>query len=109
MTNTASATADNNPTPVNSSATVAVAPGASLESLKLVKGSLDPAFTKFPDIGHTTIGGSADYQLTVTNDGNIGINKVTVIDILPFVGDTAVLNVVGPRGLGLEPRPDRAP
>ena len=97
LTNTTSAIADNNPTPVNSSATVAVASGASLESLKLVKGSLDPAFTKFPDIGHTTIGGSADYQLTVTNVGNIGINKVTVIDILPFVGDTAVLNASAPR------------
>ena len=97
LTNTSSATADNNPTPVNSSATVAVAAGASLESLKLVKGSLDPAFTKFPDIGHTTIGGSADYQLTVTNDGNVGINKVSVIDILPFVGDTAVLNASAPR------------
>ena len=97
LTNTTSATADNNPTPVNASATVAVAAGASLESLKLVKGSLDPAFTKFPDIGHTTIGGSADYQLTVTNVGNVGINKVTVIDILPFVGDTAVLNASAQR------------
>jgi uncharacterized repeat protein (TIGR01451 family) len=97
LTNTTSATADNNPTPVNSSATVTVAAGASLESLKLVKGSLDPAFTKFPDIGHTTIGGSADYQLTVTNVGNVAINKVTVIDILPFVGDTAVLNASAPR------------
>ena len=76
---------------MKSSATVVVASGASLESLKLVKGSLDPAFTKFPDVGHTTLGGSADYQLTVTNTGNIPINKVTVIDILPFVGDTAVL------------------
>ena len=103
LTNTASATADNNPTPVNSSATVVVASGASLESLKLVKGSLDSAYTKFPDIGHTTIGGSADYQLTVTNTGNIPINKVTVIDILPFVGDTAVLNASAPRDSAWSP------
>ncbi len=92
LTNTASAIADNNPTPVTSSASVIVATGASLESLKLIKGSLDPAYNKFPDVGHTTVGGSADYRLTVTNTGNIPMNRVTVIDILPFVGDTAVLN-----------------
>ncbi len=103
LTNTASATADNNPTAVTSSASVVVASGASLESLKLVKGSLDSAYTKYPDIGHTTIGGSADYQLTVTNTGNIPINKVTVIDILPYVGDTAVLNAAAARDSAWSP------
>ncbi len=97
LTNTVSGIADNNPAPVNSTATVAVASGASLESLKLIKGSLDANYNKFPDVGHTTLGGSANYRLSVTNSGNVPVNKVTIIDTLPFVGDTAVLNASAPR------------
>ena len=90
LTNLSFAKAVNNPTPTpNATANVTVTRDASLASLKQVKGSLD---ADFGTLGHTTIGGSADYRLTVTNTGNIPINKISVVDILPFVGDTAVLN-----------------
>ena len=63
---------------------------ASLDSYKLVKGQLDTEYTKFPDIGRTSPGGTADYRLVVINTGNIPLRDVVVIDILPVVGDTAV-------------------
>ncbi len=98
LTNSASAIADNNSTPTPpATATVVVATGASLDSIKLIKGSLDPDFSKYPNVGHTTLSGSADYRMQITNTGNVPINKITAIDILPFVGDTAVLNTSAPR------------
>jgi uncharacterized repeat protein (TIGR01451 family) len=103
LTNTSSVSAENNSTPVTSSATVVVASGASLSAVKLVKGSLDSTYTKYPNVGHTTIGGSADYEMTMTNTGNVPIDNLTAIDILPYVGDTAVLNVNDPRGSAWSP------
>jgi len=63
---------------------------ASLDSYKLVKGQLDTDYTKYPDTGTTSPGGTADYRLVVKNTGNVVLKNVVVIDILPIVGDTAV-------------------
>ncbi len=65
-----------------------------LESEKLVKGQSDIAYTKFPDVGNSVPGGIADYILEVRNLGNIPMDSVIVIDILPSIGDQGVINVV---------------
>ena len=64
----------------------------SLESEKLVKGQLDTTWTKYPGIGYTVPGGVSDYQLIVRNKGNMQLDSVIVIDILPFVGDRGVIS-----------------
>lgn len=79
----------------------------SLESEKLVRGQLDSTWTKYPDIGYTVPGGISDYQLVVKNQGNVPLDSVIIIDILPHVGDNGVIvnnprdsrwkpNLVGP-------------
>ena len=64
-----------------------------LESEKLVKGQFDETYTKFPDVGNSVPGGLADYILEVRNPGNIPMDSVIVIDILPSVGDIGVIDV----------------
>ena len=64
-----------------------------LEGEKLVKGQLDDTYTKFPDVANSVPGGIADYILDVRNPGNIPIDSVVVIDILPSVGDLGVIDV----------------
>ena len=65
----------------------------SLESEKLVKGQLDSTFTKYPDVANSMPGGIADYILEVRNPGNIPMDSIVVIDILPSVGDNGVIDV----------------
>ena len=62
-----------------------------LQSYKWVKGSLDMAETRFPNQGKTTSGGTANYRLVVRNLGNVPVTKVKLYDILPFIGDKAVI------------------
>ena len=64
---------------------------AALESYKWVKGSLDAAETRYPDNGKTIQGGTANYRLVVRNLGNVPMSSIKVVDILPFVGDKAVI------------------
>ena len=58
----------------------------SLESEKLVIGQLDSAFTMFPETANTVPGGVADYRLVIRNTGNIQLDSIVIIDILPFPG-----------------------
>ncbi|MEL6926181.1 MAG: hypothetical protein AAFO94_19215, partial [Bacteroidota bacterium] len=60
-------------------------PIVSIESEKLVKGQLDSTYTKYPQYGNTVPGGIADYQLEIRNLGNVSVDSITIIDILPFV------------------------
>ncbi len=60
-----------------------------LESRKLVKGVFD---TEFSDFGHTAPGNTADYRLEITNTSNVSITNLVVVDILPWVGDTGVID-----------------
>ncbi|MCP4106120.1 MAG: DUF11 domain-containing protein, partial [Desulfobacteraceae bacterium] len=69
---------------------ITIAAVAEMDSEKLVKGALDTAWKKFPDVGKTTLGGPVDYQITVTNTGNVPMKDLAIIDILPFVGDIGV-------------------
>jgi uncharacterized repeat protein (TIGR01451 family) len=72
-------------------ATLNVVELATLESYKWVKGSLDPSENRYPITGRTTRGGTADYRLIVRNLGNITMKNVVVYDILPHIGDKAVI------------------
>ncbi|MCT4687999.1 DUF7507 domain-containing protein [Vallitalea sp.] len=42
--------------------------------------------------GRSTPGGSADYSLRVKNVGSVKVTKIELIDILPRIGDSSVLN-----------------
>jgi len=63
---------------------------ASMESIKWVKGQLDPSWHKYPDSGKTARSGTLDYRLVVENTGNVSMTNVVVIDVLPFISDIAV-------------------
>jgi len=65
----------------------------SLESKKLVQGQLDDVFTKYPEVATTVPGGITDYRLIVSNSGNIPLDSVVVIDILPHVNDRGVIDL----------------
>ncbi len=71
---------------------VTVLASAALESVKWVKGQLDAAYSKYPSSGTTVAGGSLLYKLQVSNVGNVPMKNAQIIDILPFVGDTGVLD-----------------
>jgi len=63
-----------------------------IESELLIKGQLDSTWTKYPDVGTTVSGGVADYLLEIRNLGNVPVDSVIIIDILPHVGDMGVIN-----------------
>lgn len=60
-------------------------------SNKLVKGALDETYTEEPNVGLTYEGGSIDYKLVVTNEGNLSLNYLQIVDIFPHIGDTGVI------------------
>lgn len=70
---------------------------AGFNSEMLVKGELDSAWTAFPAQGLTIPGGKADYKLTLSNPSGVVMRNLVLIDILPFVGDTGVIDL-SPRG-----------
>ncbi|MEG2348218.1 MAG: SdrD B-like domain-containing protein [Clostridia bacterium] len=62
---------------------------------KWVKGNLDSNFSK---AGFTTAGGKILYNLNVTNNQNVNLKNIDMVDILPYVGDTGVILNTIPRG-----------
>jgi len=66
---------------------------AAMDSYKWVKGELDTNWHRYPESGFTVPGGIADYRMTVKNVGNVPVKNINVIDILPFVGDTGVIDL----------------
>ncbi|WP_208587601.1 isopeptide-forming domain-containing fimbrial protein, partial [Gracilibacillus suaedae] len=62
-----------------------------LETEKLVKGELDEEFTYF---GQTIPGGQIDYQLKFTNTTGDDISQMTLIDVLPSIGDLGITDNV---------------
>jgi uncharacterized repeat protein (TIGR01451 family) len=68
---------------------------AAMDSVKWVKGQLDADWSKYPASGNTVPGGLADYKLVVKNTGNVPMSHVQFVDILPFVGDTGVIDLSG--------------
>ena len=70
--------------------TISIAPVAQLVSNKRVRGECDAGFTAAS--AGTLFGGAIDYRLLVQNVGTIPMNNFVIVDILPFVGDTGVLD-----------------
>ncbi|MBP7829703.1 MAG: hypothetical protein KA248_07280, partial [Kiritimatiellae bacterium] len=66
---------------------------AAMDSVKWVKGELDADWNKYPASGRTVPGGLADYRMTIKNIGNVPIREIEVIDILPCLGDTGVIDL----------------
>ncbi len=66
---------------------------AAMESIKLVRGQLDYEYHRYPKWGKTARGGTLDYRLSVKNVGNISMTNVVVVDILPFISDTGVIDL----------------
>ena len=75
---------------------------ASIDSVLWVKGELDTDYTRFPDTANSVPGGQADYEMRITNTGGVSIKDLTIIDVLPSIGDTGVIDT-SPRGSLWEP------
>lgn len=84
------ADADTAETLCRGTGTIAIAPVAQLVSNKRVQGDCDAGFSA-ASLG-TLFGGAIDYRLLVQNVGTIPMNNFVIVDILPFVGDTGVLD-----------------
>lgn len=70
----------------------------STTSNKKVKGSLDTTYQEEPLIGNALGGDFIDYKITVTNIGNADLESIEIIDILPYQGDTGVIETTAQRG-----------
>ncbi len=66
---------------------------AKIVSEKWVKGAYDSDWSRFPAFGKTYAGGPADYNLTISNGGNVAVSNLEIIDILPFIGDKGVKDI----------------
>lgn len=74
-------------------AEIDITPMPALSSEKYVKGQLDSDWTKYPNYGNAVPGGVADYRLILRNDGNVAIDQIKIVDILPFIGDGGVIDL----------------
>ncbi|MCR9102737.1 MAG: GEVED domain-containing protein, partial [bacterium] len=50
----------------------------------------NPTLENLNGIGRTFQGGAADWKLIIENTGNVEVKDITVIDIMPFIGDEAI-------------------
>lgn len=66
---------------------------AVMESAKWVKGDLDTDWQRFPRPGFITPGGIFEYRLDLRNMGNVSTTNIEIIDILPHLGDTGVIDL----------------
>ncbi len=66
--------------------------GVGLNSQKWVKGQCDTEFSRFPSFGSTVPGGRADYEIRISNPSTKAVREIDILDILPFVGDTGVID-----------------
>ncbi len=65
---------------------------ADLNSSKWVQGALDTGISRFPQFGDTNLAGEGSYELYIDNTGNVEYTSLDIVDILPYIGDTEVLN-----------------
>ena len=63
----------------------------STKTKKKVKGQLDSQFVEQPFIGKTLAGSYVEYKIEVTNIGNVELEKIEIVDILPHIEDTGVI------------------
>ncbi len=69
----------------------------STSSNKKVKGLLDSEYIEEPNVGKTVSGGSLEYLISIKNIGNADLDMVEVVDILPYIGDSGVVEIATPR------------
>lgn len=77
------------------SATAAIAPIAQLISSKQIRSVCDPLYGASSN--GTLIGASLEYKLRVQNVGTVPMTSFVLVDILPSIGDTGVIDT-NPRG-----------
>ena len=65
---------------------------------KKVKGQLDAQYLEAPLVGKTLPGGKIEYKIDITNIGNVELEKIEIVDILPYIGDTGVITTNTERG-----------
>lgn len=75
-----------------SAQTVNVRAFLKMESEKFVMGARDGGI--WNKDGLTVPGGDVDYRMVITNASNITATNIVVYDILPYVGDTGVVNTI---------------
>ncbi len=63
----------------------------STSSNKKIKGLLDNEFIEEPLIGKTVNGGTLEYLISIKNIGNANLENIEIVDILPYIGDTGVI------------------
>ena len=63
----------------------------SIETEKLVKGSLDSKYSSF---GYTSPGGEIAYKLKIKNVGDDKVSKLVLLDVLPSVDDLGITDGV---------------
>ncbi|PYH00378.1 hypothetical protein CVV67_09700 [Arthrobacter stackebrandtii] len=102
----------NMPEPEKGESPVVVIAGQSYNSMKLVRevpsaGQTAPTgvhnvvnnrecydfgdgFYRYPCVVETKPGGTAEWQLTVTNTGNVPTNHMEILDVFPWIGDHGV-------------------
>lgn len=61
----------------------------SMESQKFVQGARDSFYQK---LGLSYQGGAVDWQMVLTNTSNVSTTNIIVYDILPYIGDTGVID-----------------
>ncbi|WP_244660717.1 SpaA isopeptide-forming pilin-related protein [Lactobacillus nasalidis] len=62
-----------------------------LKLQKEVKGDLD---TDYSSMAHASLGGQIDYRLNISNTNGQAITKLTLLDVLPAVGDLGITDNV---------------
>ena len=102
-TNNLSGTGNTNTLFPTTSGNLTVTAAAAANSVKQIKGQLDSGYMGYPQYGSSYPGGPFSYQETVSNPGNITLTNITVVDILPFVGDVGVLVTNQARGSAWQP------
>ena len=62
-------------------------------------------FTRYPCVAQTPANGQFEYRFRMQNVGNINITDHVMYDILPYVGDTGVSQVLSAQNRGTQWRP----
>ncbi len=78
--------------PYNSIQIILPPSSAGVDSRKEVIGTLDSDYSRYPATGTTVPGGLSNYRITLKNPNSTPIDNIVIIDVLPDIGDTEVLD-----------------
>ena len=65
---------------------------AGLQAHKESIGTLDASYEQYPSTGNTVPGGISNYKVVLRNPNATPIDNIILVDILPFIGDTEILD-----------------